>query len=138
MLATNNARVYRFAARAVAGLVVGPFLALAGALAPVHAHEREADHSHVLIHSHVQTHEAVHDHDGTEVEPGSEHIVWLDSAIIHAVPYQLDPPAALVSDSLELVESPASWSSITFNASAPVHGPPRRGSSLRGPPSLPA
>ena len=124
--------------RAVAGLVVAPFLTLASAVAPTHAHEYDADHAHAVVHSHFQPHEQAHEQDGAEVEPGSEHVVWLDNAIIHTHPFQFDPPPPVVAGGFELVETASSWSVIAFNESAPVHGPPSRSSSLRGPPSFPA
>ena len=134
----DNAGVHRFVARAAAGVVVGPFLALASAFAPAHAHESDPEHSHPVIHSHFQPHEQVQHPDGPEVEPGSDHVVWLDSAIVHAYPYQLDPPPAVVAAGAELVGTTGAWSVTEFNESAPVHGPPRCASFLRGPPSFPA
>ena len=124
--------------RAVAGLVVGPFVALACAFAPPHAHAHEADHSALLIHSHFQPHESTPHPDAPEVEPGSERVVWLENAIIHANPYQLEPPLAVVVGNVELGEASAEWSVAASHESAPAHGPPRRASSLRGPPSIPA
>ena len=136
--ATNNAAVHRVVTRAVAGLVVGPFLALACAFAPVHAHARGADHSASLIHSHFQLHESTPHPDAPEVERGSERVVWLENAIIHANPYQLEPPLAVVVGGVELGRASAEWSVAVSHESAPAHGPPRHASSLRGPPSIPA
>lgn len=135
---TNNVSVHRFVTRAVAGLVVGPFLALACAFTPAHAHAHEADHSASLIHSHFELHESTPHPDAPEVERGSERVVWLENAIIHASPYQLDPPLAIVVGNVELSEASAEWSVAASHESVPAHGPPRQASSLRGPPSIPA
>ena len=124
--------------RAVAGLVVGPFVALACAFAPPPALAHEADHSALLIHSHYQPHESTPHPDAPEVERGSERVVWLENAIIHANPYQLEPPLAVVVGGVELGEASVEWSVAASHESAPAHGPPRQASSLRGPPSIPA
>jgi hypothetical protein len=130
--------VVRSVSRAVAALVVVPFLALASAIAPAHAHERNGAHSHAVVHSHFAPHpETSHEHDGSEFEPGAEHIVWLDHPLIHAVSYQFDPPPARLVARIDLVVITSSWSVTVFDDAAPVHGPPRRASSLRGPPHFP-
>ena len=134
----HNEDVVRPVARTVAGLVVVPFLALASAVAPAHSHEADGAHRHAVVHSHFDAHDAgtVQGHDRTEVEHDPERVVWLDSALVHALPYQLHPPPALVTDGAEPVGISSSWAVIACDAAAPVHGPPRRASSLRGPPLL--
>jgi hypothetical protein len=121
--------------RATAALVVAPFLALTSTLAPMHAHEPDADETQPVIHSHVELHEAVgRDSDGANVDHPIGHIVWLDSAILHAPVYQLDSPTIAAAS----VEAPAvsqSWSVIAFDAAVPIHGPPRLTPAFRGPPS---
>src|SRR5207247_11089243 len=102
-------------------LVLGPFLSLASALAPTHAHESTTPHQHALVHSHFEPHEvgAAHDHDGPEFEPGEEHIVWLDGAISCALPYQLPPPAAPVVAVFDAVPVAPFWSVTAIDEAAP-------------------
>jgi len=135
----HNDGVTRRVGRTAAGLVVVPFLALASTLAPTHAHESCSPHSHTLIHSHFEPHEpgATHDHDGAEFEQGAGHVVWLDTAIYYALPYQLDPPPALVAAVFEPVPITNFWSITAVDDAAPLHGPPRRALSVRGPPYPP-
>jgi hypothetical protein len=135
----HNLPVFGTVARAVAGLLVVPFLALASGLAPIHAHERETDHSHALVHSHFELHhQDADDHHGREIESDDGHVVWLDSTIFHAVRYQVDPPPVLVVAGIDSMAFTRSWTAIPVDPAAPIHGPPRRASSLRGPPSFPA
>jgi hypothetical protein len=130
--------VFRAVSRVVAGVVVVPFLALASQLAPAHAHERGEGHSHVLVHSHLAPHvEDTHDHDGAEIGAGAGHIVWLDSATIHALPYHLHAPIAIVTGQSESVPPANSWSVIACCDAAPPHGPPRVARPVRAPPALP-
>ena len=132
------ASVTRSVARTAAGLLSVPFLALASAVAPTHAHESSAPHSHALVHSHFDPHDlgASHDHDGAEFEGEEGRVVWLDDTMTYALPYQLDAPPALAAEVAEPVPVTDFWSVTAIDESAPPHGPPRRVSSVRGPPSL--
>jgi hypothetical protein len=131
--------VRRSLARPTAGFLLAPFLALASALAPTHAHESSSPHAHALVHSHFAPHDigAAHDHDGTEIEPDDERVVWMDNPICFALPYQLEPPLTLVVDVFEAIPATGFWSVTAIDDTAPPHGPPRRVSPVRGPPFLP-
>ena len=131
--------VIRPAARAAALFLVAPFLTLSSALAPQHIHEPGPghDHDHAVAHSHFSLHDVDADHSSDlEIEHDLEHVVWLDSAILHESPYQADavPPAVPVS--CALVGSELRWSVTPFDDAAPVHGPPKRLELLRGPPAF--
>ena len=133
----DNCVVRCLLVRVVSGGVIAPFLAFAAALAPLHAHEPDAGHSPAVVHSHFEPHHLESHHtDGTEVEDGAEHVVWLDSPIAHALPFQLHPPAVPVGDRFEQAPLQSGWSVIACLDAAPAHGPPRCTSFLRGPPSL--
>lgn len=133
----HNGRVFRLVARVVAGIVVVPFLALTSTLAPVHAHESDSPHAHAVVHSHFEPHDAAtHDTQDPEVEPGG-HVVWLDTTAVHALPFQLDTPQAVLTRTFESVAHPTSWSVVALDDSAPPHGPPRSTERLRAPPALP-
>jgi hypothetical protein len=124
-------------ARVASGLVIAPFLLFGSALAPVHEHQSRGEHSHPLVHSHFDVHHLEsHEADGPEIEQEGEGIIWLDSPIIHQTGYHLSPDATLATAIFELIPSDSSWSPTPFDDVAPVHGPPRRDTSLRGPPSL--
>jgi len=127
--------VLRRGRRAIAAVALTPFVALTSAFAPEHLHEADADHSHAFIHRHFEPHDiASHDHDGAERVHGSEHVVWLESAVLHQMTYQFDPPPVLLGETVEADPTVVSWSATTFDKAAPPHGPPRRTPSLRGPP----
>src|SRR5262245_57869305 len=124
--------------RAIAGVLLAPFLALTLSLAPEHLHPRDAEHPHAFIHSHPEPHDvAAHDHDGAEVEHAQEHVVWLTSAVLPQTTYHFDPPAAVLTVGVEPEAIQLSCSATTFDEAAPPHGPPRDPTSLRGPPSTP-
>jgi hypothetical protein len=134
----HNGRVFRPLDRVVAAVVVVPFLALTSALLPVHAHEHEGGHSHVLVHSHFAPHvEPLHDHHGSEIEAAPDRVLWLASVTLHAVPYQADTPSALIVSEFDIAAMAATWSVAVFDDAAPPHGPPRSSLSLRAPPTLP-
>ncbi len=118
--------------RAIALLLVAPFLTLASALAPQHVHE--AGHDHAVAHSHFDPHYLdVHNSDDLEIEHDIDHVVWLDSAILHQTPYQtVQAPAIPVS--YEIVPARLRWSVTTFDDGARVHGPPKDTPRFRGPP----
>ena len=122
--------------RAVALLLVGPFLALASTLAPQHVHEG-ASHEHTRVHSHFSPHEpsAHHDH-CTEIEHDDEPVVWLDGAILHTAPYQTtNVPAASLAVG-QVVALIWRWAITPFEDGAPLHGPPKLAHLFRGPPFL--
>ena len=131
----HNGVVLRPVARVASGIVIAPFLVFGSALAPVHAHEPGAGHSHALVHSHFEPHHfQSHEPKGAEVEQGAERVIWLESAIINQPAYQVDPGPPLISASFKAIPPETSWSSTPFDDVAPVHGPPRRHPSFRGPP----
>jgi len=133
------AAVFRGVARATVPLLVVPFLVFGSGLAPMHVHESDISHSPALAHSHFEPHHpAAHHDDGKpEIEHG-EHVIWLDMAVVHALPFQLDSPAAVLTRVADAVTRARHWSVITFEDSAPPHGPPRSSVSLRAPPTFPA
>jgi hypothetical protein len=57
---------------------------------------------------------------------------------VHALPFQLDAPSAVLTRIPDPVTRSGYWSVIAFDDSAPPHGPPRAGASLRAPPALSA
>jgi hypothetical protein len=117
------------------GLVIAPFLVFTSVLAPLHAHEPGAGHSHALVHSHFEPHHLEsHEPDAAELEQSAVHVIWLESAILHQTAYHADPGPPLVFAGFDSIPVTPSWSATTFDDVAPVHGPPRRHSSLRGPP----
>jgi hypothetical protein len=128
-------------ARAAAVGLVAPFLTFASALAPAHVHEPGPGQEHGLgvAHSHFAPHElSSHDHDveGPEIEHGDEHVVWLDSPILHQSPYQVAPVPAVVCPIFETVHIERHWSVTPFDDAAPVHGPPKTAALFRGPPTF--
>jgi hypothetical protein len=116
-------------------LVAASFLISASGLAPLHAHESAATHSHAVLHSHFEPHHHVAHHaDGErEIEAG-DHVVWLETVAVHALPFQFHVPSAVLTRVPDLVARSRCWSVIAFDDSAPPHGPPRAGASLRAPP----
>jgi hypothetical protein len=129
-------RVFR-GFRRVAVLVAAPSLVLGSGLAPLHEHESDADHAHVVVHRHYAPHQSVSHDEKTSAFDDDEHVVWLDTPVIHALPFQLDVPSAVLIRVPDIVTPLRSWSVITFEEGAPAHGPPRPIASLRGPPILP-
>ena len=123
--------------RAVALLLVAPFLTFASALAPQHVHDAGHGHDHAIAHSHFDPHHLdIHESDDTEIEHDIEHVVWLDSAILHQTPHRTAPPAPAIPVSYEMVPVPGHWTVTTFDDAAPAHGPPRHSALFRGPPPL--
>jgi len=120
-----------------ATLVIAPFLLFGSALAPTHEHQPDGDRSHAVVHSHFEPH-ALDSHDSAEpeVDHSDERVIWLDSPIIPQTTYHLSQCAPLVAATFEDVPPSSSWSPTTSDDVAPVHGPPRPNSSLRGPPSF--
>ena len=119
--------------RAIALLLVAPFLTFASALAPQHVHEN--GHDHAIAHSHFDPHHLdVHSADDLEIEHDIDHIVWLDSPILHQTPYHAAPAPLAVPVSYDIVHIEPRWSVTTFDDAARVHGPPRNTPLFRGPP----
>lgn len=120
-------------------LLAASFLVSASGLAPLHAHESAATRSPTVVHSHFEPHHHVAHHaDGEpEIEAG-DHVVWLEMAAVHALPFQLDAPSVVLTCVTHLVTRSRCWSVIAFDDGAPPHGPPRAGVSLRAPPALSA
>jgi hypothetical protein len=138
-----RAVIARAMARATTiGLVV-PFLTFASALTSAHIHEPEPghDHEHAFVHAHFAPHHveapatsrqpAVTDQD---LDHNDEHIVWLDSPILHEALYQVDPMPAVDTAGNETVHVERHWSVTPFDDAAPVHGPPKPVPPFRGPP----
>jgi hypothetical protein len=120
-------------------LLAVSFLVFGSGMAPLHAHESDGPRSHALVHSHVEPHDQLgHHHDATRELDHGEHIVWLDMAVVHALMFRLDAPAAVLAPVPDLVVSARYWSAIVFDDAAPPHGPPRDNTSLRAPPVRPA
>jgi hypothetical protein len=132
----HNHDVFRPAARVASGLVIAPFLLFGSAFAPIHEHQLDGGHSPALVHSHFEPHhlDSAHASEGPEVEQGAERVIWLDSPVIHQTAYHLNLGPSLVAAIFDETPPDSSWSPTTFDDVAPVHGPPRRHSSLRGPP----
>ena len=130
------ATVFRRVARTTVPFLVVPFLIFGSGLAPMHAHESDMSHSPPIIHSHFEPHHPAHHDDQSEIEH-DEHVVWLDMAVVQALPFQLDSPAAVLIRVPDRLTRARCWSVITFDDSAPPHGPPRSSVSLRAPPTLP-
>src|SRR5262249_57240748 len=114
-----------------------PFWLFASAVAPLHAHEGDTDHSHVVVHSHLEPHHSLaHDTDGQEIESG-ERTVWLDASMLQGATFHLDAPPAVLTRVIEPTPIWTPWSMLTFDDGAPAHGPPGSSTALRAPPALP-
>ena len=124
--------------RAVALLLVAPFLAFASALAPQHVHEPGPGHDrrHAVAHSHFGPHQTgvLQGDDVTEVEPDIEHVVWLDGSILHEALYRASPAPPAIPFSFDIVPAERHWSTTPFDEAAPPHGPPKTVPRFRGPP----
>jgi hypothetical protein len=124
-------------ARATALLLVVPFLTFASALAPQHVHEAGLGHDHAVAHSHFSPHDvALHESETTEIEHDIEHVVWLDSGILHQSTYRLAPIVTVGALRGDAVPPGVRWSVTAVDDSAPPHGPPKPVHLLRGPPLL--
>ena len=131
--------MFRSIARGTALPLAVSFLISGSGLAPLHAHESDTPHSHGVVHSHFEPHhQVIHHHDPELEADHGEHIVWLDMAVVHALPFQLDAPGAVLTRVPDPVTCWPCWSAIVFDEGAPPHGPPRDVASLRAPPALPA
>jgi hypothetical protein len=131
--------VFRPVARIASALVIAPFLLFGSALAPLHVHEPGAGHSHVLVHSHFEAHHFEADHpDGPEFEQNEARVVWLENAVLHQTAFHVNPGLPLIAVDLASIADRPSWFPTPSDDVAPVHGPPRRHPSFRGPPLPPA
>jgi len=134
--------VIRPVARVAALFVAAPFLTFASALAPIHVHEPGSghEHEHAVAHSHFSPHHLdTHNHDaaeGPEIEHDDEHVIWIDSWILHEGIYKVRPARLVISVSHETVQLERHWSVTPFDDAAPVHGPPRTVPLFRGPPAF--
>jgi hypothetical protein len=137
-LTIYNAHVKGVVHRAASGLLIVPFLAFCSALVPLHAHEPGSSaRAHAVVHSHFEPHAAGAHHSAEpEVEPGAEHVIWLDAAIIHQTTYQLDPVPPPIPVHVELVPEELARALTAFEEAAPPHGPPRDAIYFRGPPTF--
>ena len=123
--------------RATIAFVVAPFLTFASALAPQHIHEAGAGHEHAVAHSHFDPyHLDVHDSADIDIEKDidHEHVVYLDSPILHESPHHVFVVPLAIPVNFESLPAVQRWSVTQFEDSAPVHGPPRRANFFRGPP----
>jgi hypothetical protein len=121
--------------RLFVGLILAPFIALSGALAPEHLHESDADHPHAIAHRHLESHQpAAHDQDGAELDHGDGQIVWLQDVRAYQPTSELPLPESVLVKCLELVPDITRWIATSINDTAPPHGPPRLSQSLRAPP----
>ena len=94
----HNDAVFRRVARATVVPLAVSFLFFGSGLAPLHAHESDNPHSHAVLHSHFEPHHQLVHHDDRELElDHGEHIVWLEIAVVHALPFELDAPAAILT-----------------------------------------
>jgi hypothetical protein len=124
--------------RAAALFLVAPFLTFASALAPQHVHEVGHSRDHAVAHSHFNPHHTDH-HESVDLEiehDAADHgsVVWLDSSLLHELPYQQAPAPSAIPVSYEIVPVAMHWSVTSFDAAAPVHGPPKGPPRFRGPP----
>ena len=128
--------------RGAAVLIVAPFLTFASAMAPQHIHEPDPsdNHDHAVAHSHFGQHDIASHHAATTTEiehdtDHSEHVVWVDGAILHQPIHQAMqvPPALLICR--ESTPQTQHWSVLRFDNAAPAHGPPRATHLFRGPPA---
>lgn len=132
----NNARVIRLS-RATAVLLVAPFLTFASRLAPQHVHEPGPGHDQAIAHSHFAPHdEALHQSDTTEIEHDIEHVIWLNSAILHQPIHEATHVPPVLSLSAQAPRAATQWSVVRCDDAPPAHGPPKRAHFFRGPPSL--
>ena len=134
--------VFRPVARAAAFLLIAPFLTLASALAPQHVHEPGPghDHDHPVAHSHFSPHDNVdtadsHDAGDTEIEHDIQHVVWLDSPILHECRYRTAAPAVALPVGYDAISVEPTWSVTPGDDAAPAHGPPKYTPRFRGPPT---
>jgi hypothetical protein len=134
----NNAVVFEVIARGTVLPLAVSFLIFGSGLAPLHAHESDSPHPHAVVHSHFEPHTPLTHRDSEPEVDHPEHIVWLDLAVVHALPFQLDAPAAALTPVADPVMWLRRWSAIAVDKAAPPHGPPRAIVSLRAPPAFPA
>src|SRR5215831_17016007 len=107
--------------RGAAAILLLPFCLFASAIAPLHAHEGDSDHSHVVVHSHFEPHQSIsHETDGTEVESG-ERTVWLDASMLHGVAFHLDASPVVLTRVSEPPPIWTLWSTVMFEDGAPAH-----------------
>ena len=140
VLCPNNSTVFRPVARALALLLVAPVLTFAAALAPAHVHKvgpggHRHDHRHPVAHSHFAPHQIdVHHGDVTEIEHDIEHVIWLESAILHKARYSAAPAPTTIAVRYDVLRIELRRSLVPFTAAARAHGPPRHTILFRGPP----
>ena len=120
--------------RAAVALLVGPCLALSSVAPPEHVHEADAHHPHSIVHRHFEEHD--HDHDGAEISHNDAHVIWLDEAALQIATCEFATPPAVPAANFEMLPEATRWVAKSLYDAAPPHGPPRRATSLRGPPSL--
>jgi hypothetical protein len=129
----HNCGVLRELRAAVVGLSLVPCLAFSPALPQEHRHDADAHHPHATVHQHF----ASHHHDGAEFSPDDEgHVTWFDRVAAQRAPLPSYVPVPPVVAYLEDLAVPSRWVAVEAVDTAPPHGPPRRGLSLRGPPAF--
>jgi hypothetical protein len=133
----NRWSVKRRLNRAIVGVLMVPYVALAAVVAPEHLHESDADadHDHAGVHRHLQSHAASsRDRDHTELS-ADEHVVWFgDSVALYQGAYQFSPPAVPPAARFQLLAAVVERAFPPDYDTAPAHGPPRASPSLRAPP----
>ncbi|HXD74025.1 MAG TPA: hypothetical protein VN628_09825 [Vicinamibacterales bacterium] len=128
----------RLLARAAALFVAVPFLVFASGITTTHLHGTGATHDGAAVaHSHFGPHAfTLHQGDDTEIEHDIEHILWLDSPILHEGTFHLVRHMAAAPSGGEYVLSPTRWVVVERDDAAPPHGPPKVSNRHRGPPTL--
>jgi hypothetical protein len=125
--------------RAIVSLILAPYVAMSGTVAPEHVHEADADHPHSTIHRHLEPHHpASDDHDHAQLADDNGHVLWLDSVTLQQAVFHFPAPQDVPQAICSLTSPTSRWTAIVNYDTAPPHGPPRASLSLRGPPSLSA
>lgn len=123
--------------RAIAGLILAPYVTLVSTVAPEHVHEGGSDHPQAVAHQHLQTHEIESSHaDGPEFDHDDDHVMWLDSVFVFQDSYHTPHPADIPAGRFADAPGTHTWIAIGQDVAAPAHGPPRSVLSLRAPPLL--
>ena len=134
---THNRAVAPPLIRALVAVVLLPWQLAAMPAAPEHRHLALDDHDHTVVHRHFHAHHvAKHDasHAGLSTDDSN---VLATANITVATPEFHLPFRSVVAATPFVSGAPSTASGIVSQASpAPIHGPPRTASHLRGPPSL--
>src|SRR5713226_3750496 len=118
--------------RVAIALLAAACLVFSSVAPPEHIHEPDVDHPHSVLHRHF----APHHHDGIEISHSDGRAIWLDEAALQIATHEFAVPQAAPAANFELLPEPPRWLVRSLYDAAPPHGPPRRCTSLRGPPCL--